>query len=116
MKPEYVFVLSRTAGPCRLCRHANQGTVDLAEGHLFCGQIAQPKSRDDTCTVTVPAPRRTGEPVEAWASYFLFERFDGENLVEYGGGGYNAKVFPEDADGERAEALLAALRALPRRS
>jgi hypothetical protein len=116
MKPFYVFVVSRNAGPCQLCRHANQGTVDFTEGHLFCGKLGEPRSRDDTCSVRIHAQKRAGQPVAEMTLYYLFERYNGSNRVEYGATGYNADVFPEDAEGERAEALQHALRALQART
>lgn len=58
VKSDTLLTLSRAPGPCIACRHANQGTADLAEGHLFCQISAAwgpaPARRDATCTRRVP--------------------------------------------------------------
>jgi len=58
VKSDTLLTLSREPGPCRTCRHANQGTVDLAEGHLFCEVAPRhgpaPVGRDATCTQRLP--------------------------------------------------------------
>ena len=70
---------SHRAGPCATCRHANQGTVDFAEGHLFCEIDKQPKRRDQTCDVVRNLPLALPFDPEALRPYYLYERFDGEN-------------------------------------
>lgn len=94
-KPEYIFTASPRPGPCTECRHANQGTVDFAEGHLFCGRAHATRTRAATCDVTVKLPRRAGAPQAEWGTYYLFERFDGQNAVAPGG--FNADVRAPDS-------------------
>jgi hypothetical protein len=95
-KPEYVFTASVRPGACVHCRHANQGTVDFAEGHLFCGWAHEVRALESTCDVVIRLPRSRGASQEEWAPYFAFERFDGTNRVV--DGPRNATVRAEDAE------------------
>ncbi len=94
VKPEYVFVASKSPGPCAECRHANQGTADFAEGRLFCGRSAGDRTRASMCDVIVPLPRYAGETYNTWGRYYLFERYNGSNAVATAP--FNATVLAED--------------------
>ena len=63
-------------GECRNCRHANQGTADFAEGHVFCRWDDRPRRRATLCNATMDLPRTMGGAAER---AYLYERFDGGN-------------------------------------
>ncbi|MBL8683285.1 MAG: hypothetical protein JNK05_29225 [Myxococcales bacterium] len=94
VKPEYVFVASKSPGPCAECRHANQETADFAEGRLVCGRSPGARSRASICDVIVSLPRYAGEPYATWGTYYMFERYDGDNAVD--AAPFNATVLAED--------------------
>lgn len=108
MKSNTLLTVSRTAGKCGECRHANQGTVDFSEGLVFCQRGGGRRTRDSECTERIPA---MATPGGALAVYFLFEPFDGSNGTW--GALQDARVLAEDADVQMRSDLRADTPVIP---
>jgi hypothetical protein len=98
-KSSTLLVATRTPGACRACRHANQGTADMSEGHVFCQIDDGVKALDRACDVARPLPRTqaalAGDP-SAWATYHFYEPYDGANGTW--GRLQDVRLMAEDAD------------------
>jgi hypothetical protein len=112
LKSSTLLFVTKAGGPCRACRHANQGTVDFREGRVRCWKDDQPKTADQRCDVSVKAPRHLrDDPPSGWATYFLFEPFDGKNGTW--GVGEDYRVVSEDADHEVQISVQSHLKVIP---
>lgn len=70
--PLIVSRITPQAGPCKKCRHANQGTQDMKSGYVAC-RFKGGVMRDAVCDLAIQK-RETGETVG-----YCFEEFDGKN-------------------------------------
>lgn len=95
-KSSTLLVVARTPGACAECRHANQGTIDYAEGKLRCGLRRKTKRLGQQCDERMPAPRRPGQRVGHWSLYYFFSPFDGHNGTY--GSVEDTRILAEDAD------------------
>jgi hypothetical protein len=76
VKSSTLCIASKEPGVCGKCRHSNQGTVDFAEGHVFCSWISGARHPAYVCDVRLPLPRGQGLAPEP---YYLYEPYDGTN-------------------------------------
>ncbi len=107
VKPSILLVVTRNPGTCGGCRHANQSTVDFAEGLVFCQFGGGVRSAGSPCDQPACAVPRVRGPVED--GYYYWEPYAGSN----GTWGYrgDSRILAEDAD----EAMRASLQAdIPR--
>ncbi len=102
-KSSTLVIATKTPGPCTACRHANQGTVDFAEGKLFCWFAKATKTATQQCDVTLPL-RKSTKSTEV-ETYYLFERYDGDNgtFAE----SEDLRILAEDADEDLRRSLHA---------
>ncbi|MEM6989344.1 MAG: hypothetical protein AAF721_02565 [Myxococcota bacterium] len=103
-KSSTLLIATTTSGPCRECRHANQGTVDFSEGILFCWFAKASKRATQQCDVAIPLFRSISAE-GAPRSYYIFEPFRGDNGTY--GVSEDLRILAEDADPR----LRASLRA-----
>jgi hypothetical protein len=76
VKSNALGIASIEPGVCGQCRHSNQGTVDFAEGHVFCSWTSGARHRNYGCDVRMSLPR---DRTSGWTEYYLFEPFDTTN-------------------------------------
>lgn len=110
VKPSLLLTVTRKPQTCGTCRHANQRTVDFAEGHIFCQRGGPPRGYDQLCDQEFVACRIRFGPVES--GYFLYEPYDGTNCTWDYRGDY--RILADDADESMREEMQA-LKPLPSR-
>ena len=94
VKPSLLLIVSLNPGTCGSCRHANQGTADFAERHIFCKWGGPPRQADQLCNQRMMAVPALGGPVVP--NYYYYEPYDGVNSTwEYVG---DYRVLAEDAE------------------
>jgi hypothetical protein len=110
VKPDLLLIVTKNPGACGSCRHANQGTADFAEQHIFCkwgGPARQPAQLCDKPAVAVPA--LYGPLV---SDYFYYQAYDGANCTWQYSGDY--RILAEDAESAVREQMQADLPLIPR--
>ena len=93
-KSSTLLILSLTPGTCGSCRHANQGTVDFAEGHIFCKWGGPPRQAGQHCNQHMVAPRTLSGPL--LPNYYFYEPFNDNNCTWGLVGDY--RILAEDAE------------------
>lgn len=94
VKPSLLLVVSLSPGTCGSCRHANQGTIDYSEKHIFCKWGGPSRQPDQLCNqrmMAVPALRGPIVP-----DYYYYESYDGANCTWQYIGDY--RILAEDAE------------------
>jgi hypothetical protein len=94
VKPSLLLIVSLSPGTCGSCRHANQGTADFAERHIFCKWGGPPLQAEQLCNQSMLAPRTPGGPLVP--NYYFYEAYDGTNCTRQYMGDY--RILAEDAD------------------
>ena len=94
VKPYLLLVVTRSPGTCGTCRHANHGTVDIAEQHIFCKWGGPPIQAEHVCDKGIVACRTKNGPPEE--GYYFYEIYDGTNCTW----GFHAdyRILADDAD------------------
>jgi hypothetical protein len=93
-KPSLLLTVSLSPGTCGSCRHANQGTVDSAERHVFCKWGGPPRQPDQLCDQRMMAVPALCGPIVA--GYYYYEAYDGANCSWHFVGDY--RILAEDAE------------------
>jgi hypothetical protein len=104
VKSSTLCVASKEPGVCGHCRHANQGTADFAEKHVFCGWVSGARHPNYTCDVKRHLPRESSADGN-FAEYFLYEPYDGTNGTW--GRRQDTRLLAPDASAELRKALQA---------
>ena len=94
VKPSLLLIVGLSPGTCGSCRHANQGTADFFERHIFCKWGGPPRQPDQLCNqrmMAVPALRGPIVP-----DYYYYESYDGANCTWQYIGDY--RILAEDAE------------------
>jgi len=108
-KSSTLCIASRTPGNCAGCRHANQGTVDFAEGLILCRWDVKKKGDEQVCDVQVELPQDVGD--KSRQPYFLYEPFDGNNATWYS---YeDGRLLAEDASAAQRRVMQADKPVIP---
>ena len=108
IKSSTLCIVTRQPGACGDCRHANQGTADFRENHVFCQWDRRPRRTELRCDVSrMLSPSQTG----ADAEYFMFETFDGTNCTWHRV--QDSRILAEDADAARRREMQADQPFLP---
>ena len=94
VKPSLLLIVSLAPGTCGSCRHANQGTVDFAERHIFCGRGGPPRQPDQLCNQNMAAVPTLYGPVVP--NYYYYEPYDGTNCTWHFFGDF--RILAEDAE------------------
>ena len=108
VKSDTLLTLSRAPGLCGTCRHANRGTVDFQEGHVFCELGGAARHVNFPCDQQVPLTRAVAAAPE---TYYCYEAFDGRNGTW--GRLQDARMLAQDADEEMRRALRADIPFVP---
>ncbi len=103
VKSSTLVIATKSPGRCEQCRHANQGTVDIAEGKAFCWFAKTPKKASQRCDVTLPL--RTSIASSSVDRYYLFEAYDGDNGTF--DKSEDLRILAEDADASLRQSLEA---------
>ena len=94
VKPNLLLTVTLSPGACGSCRHANQGTVDFAERHIFCKWGGPPRQPDQICDQRIVAQPTPHGPIVP--GYYYYEPYDGTNCTWGYKGDY--RILAEDAE------------------
>src|SRR5690349_5293781 len=103
VKPSLLLIVSLNPGTCGSCRHANQGTTDFAENHIFCKRGGPPRQPDQLCNQSMVASPSLYGPL--LPNYFFYEPYDGTNATWQFVGDY--RILAEDAEPAMREQMQA---------
>ncbi|MEO8161483.1 MAG: hypothetical protein ABI588_08690 [Arenimonas sp.] len=79
-KSSTLCIASREPGRCGDCRHANQGTVDFAEQHVFCSWGGAGRPQSALCNFRLPLPVDVSA-TSAFVEVYLYQQYDGMNCT-----------------------------------
>ena len=94
VKPSLLLVVTRSPKSCGTCRHANQETVDFAEGHIFCKWGGPARQYDQLCNQPIIACCTRFSELEQ--GYYYYEDYSGINCTWLFSCDY--RVLADDAD------------------